>query len=139
MAPLHSLAEPTKFSLQTQTTMPVHPNYDTEATQPHLPARAGGKPSSRTPSTLCAPDNSLGLLSSCVFLEPGFYTPPQGRETFVSFSMTHWDGPTTIRKPLWFGDRKPTGMVLPPAGNPSFVVSPVCVTHGKQTHVAALP
>ena len=27
--------------------------------------------------------------------------------------------------------QEPTGMVLPPAGNPSFVVSPVCVTHGK--------
>ena len=38
--------------------MPVQPSYDTEAAQPHLPAQAGGKPSSCTPFTLCAPDNS---------------------------------------------------------------------------------
>ena len=34
-------------------------SYDTEAAQVHLPAQAGGKPSSCTPFTLCAPDNSL--------------------------------------------------------------------------------
>ena len=39
-------------------TMPVQTSYDTEAAQPHLPAQAGGKPSSCTPCTLCAPDNS---------------------------------------------------------------------------------
>ena len=47
----------------TRMTMPVQPSYDTEAAQPHLPAQAGGKPSSCTPFTLCAPDNSLSPLS----------------------------------------------------------------------------
>ena len=49
--------------------MPVQPSYETEAAQPHLPAQARGNPSSCTPCTLCAPDNSLDLVSSpCVFL-----------------------------------------------------------------------
>ena len=39
-------------------TMPIQPSYDTEAAQPHLPAQAGWKPSSCTPYTQCAPDNS---------------------------------------------------------------------------------
>ena len=50
---INSPSEPTRFSLQTQLytlITPVQPSYDTEAAQPHLPA-------------LCAPDNSLGLLS----------------------------------------------------------------------------
>ena len=42
-------------------TMPVQTSYDTEAAQSHLPAKAGGKPSSCTPFTLCAPDNSLSV------------------------------------------------------------------------------
>ena len=73
-------------------------------------------PSHSQTEPTCSPSQSLAQ-KPCVFPWPGIYTPPQGWETFVSFSMTHWDGPTTSRKPLWFGDRKPTGMVLPPAGN----------------------
>ena len=46
-------------------TIPVQPSYDTEAAQPHHAAQAGEKPSSHTPGTMCAPDNSLSL-SWCV-------------------------------------------------------------------------
>ena len=119
MAPLNYPPEPTRFSLQIQLntlTIPIQPSYDTEAAQPHLPALAGGNPSSCTPSNLCSPDNSLGLSFPCVagawLLYPSLTV---GNLCFIhcytSFPVSitqHWDGPTTSRKPLWFGDSKPS-------------------------------
>ena len=100
----------------------VQPSYDTEAAQPHLPALAGGKPSSRTPSTLCAPHNSLGLVSSLPRVPGAWLLYPSltvGSLCFIHYytsflvSITqHWDGPTTSRKPMWFGDRKPLWVLI---------------------------
>ena len=90
VAPSRSQPEPTKFSLQTQTTMPVHPSYDTEAAQPHLPALAGGIPPAAHPTPCVRLTTLLVCSPSCVFVEPGLYTPPQGWESFVSHSMTHY-------------------------------------------------
>ena len=116
MAPLNSPHGQTRFSLQTQLytlTMPVQPSFNTEAAQPYFPAHAEGKPSSCSLCTLCAPDNSQSL-SSCVpgawRLYPSLTLGDLRFNNYYTYSLVgitqHWDGPTTSRKPLWFGDRK---------------------------------
>ena len=106
------------FSLQTQLytlTMPVQPSYNTEAAQPHLPAQAGGKPPSCTPCTLCVPDNSLGLslfvCSQAWHLYPSLTVRNLCFINYYTYSLVsithHRHNPTTSRKSLWFGDRKP--------------------------------
>ena len=81
----------------------------------HLPAQAWGKLSSCTPCTLCALTNLPVSPWSQVFPSLAFIPlPNMGNLCFINYytyslvSITqHWDSPTTSRKPLWFGDRKP--------------------------------
>ena len=124
VAPLHSQPKPTRLSLQTEhytLTMPVQHSYDTEAAQLHLPAHPA--PCVRLPTlSICSPRvpgawllyTSLTVGSLCLIQHDtlhGVVLPPAGN-LVVRRQETYWDGPTTSRKPMWFGERKPLWLAL---------------------------
>ena len=70
--------EPTRFSLQTQMTMPVQPSYTTqrEPSLTSLPKPEGNPPAAHpAPYPTCVRLTTF-LLFPHVFPEPGIYTPP---------------------------------------------------------------